>query len=184
MSSIGAIILAGGKSSRMGEDKGLMSLFGKPMIAYVIDEVMKITTSIKIIANHPQYKSFGFPVYPDFFKDKGPLGGIHAGLKVSEHEKNILVSCDLPYLQHSLLKHLIFHSEGFDVTVPVQQEQIHPLIGVYQKTGLPMIEEQIKTSDLKVSNLLKKLNVNLIDTKEFDPINFKNVNSKKDIVGF
>ncbi len=78
------IILAGGKSSRMGEDKGLVLLNGKPMIQYVIEALKGVVSDIIIISNNASYNKFGIPVYPDIIKDKGPVGGIFTGLHHSK----------------------------------------------------------------------------------------------------
>ena len=97
-----AIILAGGKSSRMGSDKGLVLLNGKPMISYIIEILKKMQIPIIIISNNENYKQFGLPVFADIIKEKGPLGGIYTGLKNSKTESNIIVSCDVPFYQIEL----------------------------------------------------------------------------------
>jgi molybdenum cofactor guanylyltransferase len=179
---LGIIILAGGKSSRMGEDKGLMSLFGKPMISYVIETVQDICDHIIIVSDNPNYKQFKYQVVKDVFKEKGPLGGIYSGLNSSVHEKSLLLSCDIPYIKTSLLEFLIDHSQGFDITVARYQERLHPLIGIYSKKCTDQLKNLIEENKLKISDAFQLFNTNIVDVDEFDALEFKNLNSKNDII--
>ena len=181
MESLNVIILAGGKSSRMGEDKGLMSLFGKPMIGYVIDTVHELTDHITIVSNNDQYNQFGLDVIKDEIPDKGPLGGIYTGLQHSKFDQNIILSCDIPYIKIGLLKYLLQQSKGYDITIPIHKEQIHPLIGIYQKSCLNNIKKNLISGNLKVTDSFSGLKLNIVETDEFDEIAFKNLNSKQDI---
>ncbi|MBD3636321.1 MAG: molybdenum cofactor guanylyltransferase [Crocinitomicaceae bacterium] len=176
------IILAGGKSSRMGEDKGLMALFGKPMIAYVLDKAKEISEDIIIVSDNDNYKKFGYKVVRDLYKGLGPLSGILSGLTKSDHAANLILSCDIPYIKSGLLNYLIEHSEGYDITVPVHKERIHPLIGVYHKSCIDTIEKNIKMGKLKITDIFDHFNVHFVETDQFEDIEFKNLNSKKDIL--
>ena len=86
--SLTAIILSGGKSTRMGQDKGLMEIKGKPMIQYVIDNITPVCSQIIISANQDEYKKFGYPVINDNIMDTGPAGGIGSSLPLSSNDKN------------------------------------------------------------------------------------------------
>lgn len=173
-------ILAGGQSSRMGEDKGLMSLFGKPMIEYVIDEAAKLEVPIQLITNNPSYEKFNLPVHQDLYPNKGPLAGIYTALHYSKSEYNLILSCDIPYAKVELFKAVINQSAGFEVTIPQHEEQIHPLIGVYKKSIAEWLLKKITAGDLKILNAVKALSFNLIELNNFEHSNFKNVNSKSD----
>ena len=85
MEPITGIILAGGKSSRMGTDKGLMRLNGKPMIQHILDPMAKICQRILIITGNPMYGMFGFELVNDEAPDYGPVMGILSGLKQSQN---------------------------------------------------------------------------------------------------
>ena len=177
-------ILAGGKSSRMGEDKGLMSLFGKPMVAYVIEAAQHISSDINLVTSNADYAQFNLPLISDRHDNKGPLSGIHAALSASDTDYNFVIPCDVPYVKPGLLKFLLYQADGYDITIPRHDNRIHPLMGVYRKECLSVIEKNISVNSLKVSNIFDQLIVNIVETDEFDPINFKNLNSKKDIVPF
>jgi molybdenum cofactor guanylyltransferase len=176
-----AIILAGGNSLRMGEDKGLMLVNGKPMIEHIIDTVKGVVEEIIIISNNEEYDRFGYPVYPDQIKGKGPLGGIYTGLLHSKTQLSLVLSCDIPYVNDNLLNLLISHSEGYDVTIPQKDGVTHQLMGVFSKRCLITFKNAIDDNDLKLKTLFEKLNLNIVDASQFSGRLFTNVNQKDDI---
>lgn len=185
MEDLSVIILAGGKSSRMGEDKGLMSLFGRPMIGYILDRAKELSNNIIIVAENSNYKQFeGVRLVKDIYKDHGPLGGIYTGLTKSETKKNLVLSCDVPYVRAGLLKFMLYQQEGFDATIPSHDGRIHPLIGVYNQSCLEILEKRLRSGQLKITDAFTELNVNIVDANEFDAVEFKNLNSKRDIISF
>ena len=96
----------------MGTDKGLLLLNGKSMVAYVLDTLKQITDDIIIISNNAAYEVYKVPVYEDLIKDAGPLAGTYTGLIYSKHDKNIVVSCDAPFISVELLNLLIEKSKS------------------------------------------------------------------------
>lgn len=175
--NVGAIILAGGKSSRMGTDKGLLSLNGKPMVAHVMDILKPITDDIIIISNNVAYEVFGVPVYEDLIKDAGPLAGIYTGLKHSKHDKNIVVSCDVPFVSEKLLHYLINSCKNYDVTIPIKNNKTHQVIGLYDKKCVPIFKNELYNNQLKMKVALEKINLNIVDANQFDEKEFINVNT-------
>jgi len=183
MKNITGIILAGGKSSRMGEDKGVLLLQDKPMIQYVIEELQKVTDSILIIANNKAYQQFNLPIFEDLIKDKGPIGGIYTGLSYSKTEQNLCISCDTPNLPASLLKLLINQSNNHQITIPRYNNKLHPLSGVYTKDLIPFFEAKIKNNELKLKDAIIETKHNIIDItpKQYPPSAFYNMNCKEDL---
>lgn len=177
------IILAGGKSSRMEQDKGLVDLNGKPMIQYIIDVLKPVTSNIIIIANNDEYKSFGYPVYKDIIKEKGPVGGIYTALNQSKTEKNLILSCDTPFVTKELLLHLIEQSNDYDIIVPNYQGKTHPLIGIYSKSIQPVFKHSLDKNLLKLSLVIEQTNYKLLnlDAKQFKASIFKNINTLNDL---
>jgi len=169
------IILAGVKSSRMGEDKGLMPLYDKPMVEYVIDTARKISDHIIIISENANYKKFGFPVFKDLEKNKGPLGGIYTGLKKSDKHQNLVLSCDVPYVTEELLRFLYLHSSKADITIARHNDWTHQTIALYTKDCIPVFEKQIKAGELKIQDAFSKLRVHFVDTDQFPETVFRNI---------
>ena len=176
-----AIILAGGKSSRMKEDKGLMLLDGKPMIQYVIDVVSPFVDELIIVSNNSEYEQFGYPVCEDLIKDKGPLAGIYTGLYHSQSETNIVLSCDVPYVTPDLISYLIEEHKSHQITIPKKEERTHQLIGVFSKSCEASLFMSLEKGQLKLLDAFKNLNLNVVDANHFDEKVFANLNSPNDI---
>jgi molybdenum cofactor guanylyltransferase len=159
-----AVILAGGKSSRMGQDKGILHIHGKPMVMHIIEAAREVSDNIIIVANNDNYNDFGYPVYRDHFPGCGPLGGIYTGLTRSATARNLFLSCDIPFVNGRLLKFLQNRSEyRQDALVPLHNDVKEPLCAIYHKRVLKTVLKQILKEDYKLQNLLEKLNVKYAD---------------------
>jgi len=178
---VGAIILAGGKSSRMGVDKGLMLLNQKPMVQHVIDTVKLIADELIIVANNEEYKQFGYEVIPDEIENAGPLAGICAGLKQANYYYNFVLSCDVPFVTKEMLSLLKQEVAGFDAAIFEKANHLHPLIGIYSKNCLPTFEAALNNKELKIKTVLHHVNVKKIDGTLFNDAFFKNINSRLDL---
>lgn len=181
-----AIILAGGKSSRMGTDKGLVLLNGKPMIQHIINAVQKTGISdILLISNNLAYKQFGLPVYSDIIKDSGPLGGIYTGLVHSTTSRNMILSCDIPFINEAVMNVLIEDQSQSPITVLKYKDRIHPLIGIFNTSIIPDIQEQISKNNFKVRELIQSKNATILDLEAkifgVESQVVANVNTKEDI---
>ena len=185
MESLAAIILSGGFSSRMGTDKGLVLFKGKPLIERTLTLARNFTETILIIANTDGYEQFGYPVYKDIMKEKGPLGGIHAGLTHSNSNRNLVLACDMPLLNHELITHVLETDSGELVAVPRHDGQIEPLCAVYRKACLDQIEMRIHSSDLSLHGMIKSTSVKYLDMDEnlpfYSPYLFSNVNTVEEL---
>lgn len=173
----GAIILAGGKSSRMGTDKGLLVLNNKSLVAHVIETLKQLTTDIIIVSNQKEYKVFGLPVFEDMIKEAGPLAGIYTGLTHSKHKKNIVISCDVPFVSVELLTFLLENSWDNDVIIPLKNNKTHQVIGVYDKDCVEVFKQELNNNQRKMKIALEKVKLNVVDANRFDEKEFTNVNT-------
>src|SRR5512143_2225483 len=131
---VSAIILAGGQSRRMGRDKALIDYQGRPIIARVIDTLRVLSDDILVVSNRSDlYGSFGARVVPDYEPPCGPLGGIAAGLQAAVHPLAVVVACDMPFLNVTLLRRLIELAEEYDAVVPQMGDEFEPLHAVYRR---------------------------------------------------
>ena len=106
--NITGIILSGGKSSRMGENKSLLKLGPKTVIEHVVELMQSIFSEVILITNTPEeYHFLNIPMYADIYKYKGPIAGIHSGLTHSNTETNFIVSCDIPLLTSEIIEYVI-----------------------------------------------------------------------------
>jgi len=184
--AVTGIILAGGKSLRMGTDKGLQELCGKPLISYAIQVLSGLCSNMIISSSSDGYKSFGYQVVADEFPGIGPMGGIYSALRQSNTERNLILSCDLPFVSEELLSFILENAIGCQVAVPWQGNQHYePLCGFYRLSVLEKMESFIQRGNYKLPDLFEEISINrLIINNESDFYHgnlFLNVNSKHDL---
>jgi len=162
-----AIILAGGKSSRMGTDKGLISIGEKTMIECIIKELNSSNIKdILIVSNNTEYKKFGLPVFPDIIENKGPLGGIYTGLLKSSRSRNIVLSCDIPLISCEIINHLVNICDEIPLLVSKYEEKVHCLISRWDASLIASIGENLIEDKLKIKNFLCENDAVYTDLKE------------------
>lgn len=180
------IILAGGASSRMGNDKGLCNYKGKPLIFYAINVLNTICDDIIISSNNPEsYSSFGYKIVADEIKKIGPLGGIYSCLKYSQTTDNLIISCDMPHLTSELMYSLLSFSAQYDIVVSQHVNSYYePLAGYYSSNVTPVIERFIKIKDYKLLNLFEKVKFKSIPIEDLPggASQFKNFNTPIDLI--
>jgi len=183
--NVTGIILAGGKSSRMGEDKGFVLLNGKPMVQYIIEALKNVVDSIIIISNNEAYNQFGYPVFSDIIKEKGPVGGIYTGLYYSKTDKNFCISCDVPLISSDFIKWMFKKNNTSNITLPLYRGKVHQMIGVYPRNVLAKFKESTEKGYLKLSQVNKDLGCKIIDIEKdyanFDEMIFSNINTHKEL---
>lgn len=179
---ITGVILAGGKNSRMGTDKGLLRIEGKKIIERILDAMKPVVNEIIIISNGDNYDYLGYKIYNDIVRDCGPMGGIHTALSYSKTEKNLIVSCDMPFLTSDTLKYIVENSDGCEVAVPQHNERTEPLCSVYTDFCRNKFSQLLGNGEWKMKDALKHFNVKRIvfqNGSEAIKI-FSNINSKEE----
>ena len=182
--NITGYILAGGKSSRLGTDKGLIILKSKPIIEYVINQLKPAVNKIVIVSSNKEYWKFGFEVITDTIINSGPAGGIHAALNNTSTEKNFMVSCDMPFITTDSIEYIINESANYQITVPVFKGKYEPMFAVYSKECFVKWEELIKQGTNKmmdIINYFKVLKLNVDSTSLFTDSTFININTPDDL---
>ncbi|GAB1855942.1 molybdenum cofactor guanylyltransferase [Flavobacteriaceae bacterium MHTCC 0001] len=131
---ITGIVLAGGKSSRMGSDKGFLQFNNKPFVECSIDALKPLVAEIIIVSDHSNYDRLGYKRVTDHIKDAGPMSGIYSGLEASKTEYNLILSCDIPLITTKVLQKLI---DAIDNTSEIIQTESSgksmPLVALYKK---------------------------------------------------
>jgi len=182
------VILAGGKSKRLGyKNKALLQVGKKSVIERVIDAVYGVTDKAILITNSPDdYKFLDLPVFGDIIPDSGSLGGIYTGLKISQTYQNIMIACDMPFIKPQLLKYLMEQSAGYDIVVPVTPDGYHPLCAIYSKSCIEPSRLIIDSDNLKITNLFQYVKVNKINFNEhyscYMQNMFFNINTEEDYI--
>lgn len=163
----GAIILAGGKSRRMGTNKALLKINDVPTIQRITHQLKTFFHHPILVTNDPDAYSFlGLTTVKDQFPGKGPLAGIHAGLMASPHEVNVVMACDMPFISAGLSVSLVRRIREYDAVVPIINGIQHPLYSVLKKKLVTSIEECIENDRLRMKDFLDHLNVLYVTEKD------------------
>jgi len=182
-----AIILAGGKNKRIGQNKAFIKLNGKTIIENQIKLLRKIFPEILIIANSPrEYEHLGVEVTEDIIPHKGSLGGIYSGLFVSESFYSFFLACDMPFPNINLIAYMRDLVAGYDVVVPRTGVGYEPLSAFYSKECLAPIKRQMDAGNLKIADFFPGVKVRAVGTGElnkFDPdeLSFFNINTPEEL---
>lgn len=183
MMNIGCVILAGGKSTRMGRDKANLEFQGQTFIKKLAQELDFFEE--KMIARGPNegFEGMDWTIIPDLHEECGPIGGLHSALKNCKSEALFCLPCDIPLMETSLFHWLVpFLEEKYDAVVCMTPDgKRHPLSGIYWKSSAAVLEEQISNGDNRMMSALDKLKVKyvVVDSKSKEDQLF-NVNTPQD----
>ncbi|MGY8886185.1 MAG: molybdenum cofactor guanylyltransferase [Flavobacteriales bacterium] len=162
-STITGIILAGGKSSRMGEDKGFLKLNGKTFMSSIIAALKPIVGEIIIVSNNSEYDVFNLKRVADSMEDSGPLAGLYSGLLHSETENNIVLSCDVPLISSSVLKKLLEGAPSEAEVIQFESEgKTMPLVAMYKKKCRHHFLKLLQTNERRLRFAIDQLDVKTI----------------------
>lgn len=151
-----AVILAGGKSQRMGRNKAFITLGKHTFIEHIIAAVQDLVMEVLVVANGNEYEHLEQKVYEDLIKNKGPVGGIYTALKYAQTPYVLVLSCDIPLVSTQVLQFLIQNCQPTLVNLMTIKKQWQPLIAVYKKEGLPIFEEALQKQQLGLCGLLQE----------------------------
>lgn len=186
-----AILLAGGKSSRMGFDKQQLKIKDTLLIEYIIKRLYTVFNDIIVVTNNPEYyDDLPCRTVQDEIAGFGPLSGIHVGLKMANNQYGYVMACDMPYINFDYIEYLKDRMSEVDCDACVtvfNQEWIEPFHGFYSKNLVSPIEEYLKSGKRSVFGLLKNFNSIYIEeeiAREYSPNweLFLNINTKEDLV--
>jgi molybdopterin-guanine dinucleotide biosynthesis protein A len=189
-----AIIMAGGGSVRMGQDKAMLSISGQgtpfcntsqngnpqPMIKHIADQLRPYFNQILISSNDTsKYYFLGLEVIPDKVKGHGPLGGIASALNASANELNFVVACDIPKVDTVLMKTMLRQAGDFDAVVPkIGRSNYEPLFAVYKKDVLAAVDAALLSGNNRIIDALAGCKVKYMDI--VDAGRLKNINTMDD----
>jgi molybdopterin-guanine dinucleotide biosynthesis protein A len=185
--SVAAFILAGGKSTRMGADKAFLEFEGRTLLARALALARSVTSDVRIVGNTANFSSFA-PVVEDVFPGCGPLAGIHAALRASSAELNLMLAVDMPFVPEELLRYLIRRAQetAAVVTVPLAGGGWQPLCAVYRREFAEVAETALRQGRYKIDPLFGVIKSLAIEEEEllqagFSPDAFRNLNTPADI---
>jgi molybdopterin-guanine dinucleotide biosynthesis protein A len=184
-------IQAGGRSSRMGEDKALKSFLGRPLIQRMVDRLSPVASEVIVTTNRPEdYTFLGLRLQPDLKPDRGALGGLYTAVASASHPLVAVVACDMPFASAPLIEaaaRLMVREEA-DVVIARTEEGYEPFHALYRRaTCLPAIEAAIEADQWKVIAWFPQVKVRILttdDIQQYDPagLAFWNVNTPEEFI--
>lgn len=170
-----AIIMVGGDSRRMGVDKSMLPIKGRPMVETIAEQLRGSFSQILISANEVGKLAFlDLPIVQDGISGQGPLMGIASALEASDNELNFVVACDIPYIDLSYVRRMLLEANGVDAVVPTTgDEKYEPLFAVYRKSALGAINSTLSSGGRKISDIFGRCRVRYIklEAKRFANLN-------------
>ncbi|MFQ5682118.1 MAG: NTP transferase domain-containing protein [Candidatus Binatia bacterium] len=177
------IILVGGKSSRMGHAKALLLFDGEPLIVHIVRNLRGLFGELVVVAA-PEQELPSLPVrlVRDEVAYQGPVGGIYYGISAATSNNCFVTSCDVPFLNLSLVSYLLSQISDHDVVVPTWEGRLQPLQAVYRRSVAPILEKQLNRGELRPVFLFPKVRTRKITEQEIrtvDPkgLSFLNMNT-------
>jgi molybdenum cofactor guanylyltransferase len=182
-SDMTGIILSGGKSTRMGENKSLLDLGGEMVIERVVKLMQEVFPRVILSTNTPdEYSFLGMEMVEDQYKHAGPLAGIHSGMINSDTERNFILSCDMPMMTKEVIDFMVEFDTEKSIVIAHADGFNQQLAGVYSKSCLAIIEEILADSSMKenrsenqkkrgcpVFELVKKMDGKIINAEDIIP---------------
>jgi molybdenum cofactor guanylyltransferase len=185
-----AFVLAGGKSTRMGADKAFIEYEGRPLLARAIAVAKSVSDDVCIVGAREKFGIYG-RVIEDEFRERGPLGGIHAALRASQTELNLMLAVDMPFVSSRFLQYLLDEARKSDATVviPRSEGRLQPLCALYRRDFAAAAETALLAGCNKIDPLFAVVKARPIEEEEqaragFSGDLFRNVNTPQELQQF
>ncbi len=182
------IILAGGKSSRLGRDKGLVEWQGRKIVEFVIEVLSPFCAEVLISSNNLEYKQFSHRVVPDILPGNGPMMGLYSALRSSSTNMNLVLAVDNILVTDAFYRYLLSKDlTGSWIAVPLIGDRFYePLVGFYKTDCIQVMESFMKKGNYKLPDLISdvpslKLTVET-DFPDYHPNYFQSLNRPEDLV--
>jgi molybdopterin-guanine dinucleotide biosynthesis protein A len=186
VNSVTAFVLAGGKSMRMGADKALLEIGGVPLLSHALKLAGSVTSEVRIVGSTEKFAAFGL-VVEDVYRDRGPLGGIHAALSSAATDISLMLAVDMPFVRQVFLEYLILRAResSATVTVPRSYGGFQPLCAVYRREFGAVAETALRSGKNKIDSLFGEVSIRIIEEDElrraaFRSEMFRNLNTAEE----
>lgn len=187
MAEAAGFVLAGGQSRRMGREKALLEFEGATLLARAVAVLGEVTPEVFLVGAREEWAAFG-KVVEDVYRGRGPLGGIHAALRASRAEWNLVLAVDLPFVTAPLLRFLLETARASQavVTVPRVSGGFQPLCAVYRREFGALAQQALEAGENKVDRLFAMTTARVVEEEElarftFTAGMFDNLNTPDDL---
>src|SRR5580704_972923 len=183
-----AFILAGGKSTRMGVDKAFLDYDGCTLVARALDLARSVTAEVRIVGSQEKFAALA-PVVEDIFRDRGPLGGIHAALQASLTDLNVMLAVDTPFVSPAFMQYLISEARSAPqatVIVPRIDRGWQPLCTIYRREFAEAAETALQAGRNRIDRLFDVVQTRVIEEKHLENAGFslaifRNLNTPEEL---
>jgi len=181
-SNITGVILVGGKSRRMGQDKTLLPVAGIPIVKRLIDCLQGCFQHLLLVGDQPErFASYGVSIVPDIYPGSS-LGGLYTGLKSVTTEQIFVTSCDIPFPSPDLIKLICRQADSFDAVIPATKNGLEPLFARYDQSALPAMQAALEAGNYRITSVLEQLKIlriesDLLRTVDPDGRSLLNINT-------
>jgi len=156
------VLLAGGKSLRMGYDKTGIEISGQSLLSRSLDLLRHYFSSVLIAGDRPDLAMADIPAIPDIYPGSA-LGGLYTGLKSAHTDWIFVVPCDMPYPDPRILELLINYRNGYDAVVPRTPQGYEPVFALYHKSCLPHMKTMLQQGQYRIYDFYQSINVHYLD---------------------
>jgi molybdopterin-guanine dinucleotide biosynthesis protein A len=178
-----AVILAGGASSRMGRDKSLMIVGGKPLIQSVWEQLAVRFGDILVSTNDREKVAFlQARSVPDIVPGCGPLMGIRSALEAARNDRVFVTACDIPVIDFDLVERMLVLAQDFDCVIPRSRIGHEPLFAVYRKSSIPAMRDALDSGERRISSVFPKVRTRVFDLGSAGW--YRNLNTKEDLAEY
>lgn len=158
-----ALVLCGGKSTRMGRPKAFLPYRGTLMITHIITLVRQLFAEVLLVTNEPDlFDGMDIDTVKDIIPHRGPLGGILSGLLIASYQKSFVIACDMPFINAQLITEMVKKGQNSDMLVLMHDKGIEPLVGIYSKSCAGALEESLFAGKTSLSDFATSLNAQVV----------------------
>jgi molybdopterin-guanine dinucleotide biosynthesis protein A len=185
---ITGVILSGGKSLRMGEDKAFIKIEGTPIIERIFLLLERLFQEVIVITNQGErYHYLGAKVYEDLIPNLGALGGLYTGIARSSFPYSFVIACDMPYVNRAVIEHLTEKTGDYDAIIPRTEDGLQPLHALYSRRCLEAITEILRENKKRIVDFFPLVRVRIVEENGFHSLDphresFINLNTPEDVL--
>jgi molybdopterin-guanine dinucleotide biosynthesis protein A len=182
------VVLAGGQSRRLGQNKAFLVLDGQPLVARTVDRLAALSDDFLVVTSEPnrfEHLELSVRLVPDERPGEGALMGIYSGLRAARHAHALVVACDMPFLSLPLLRYMLDLANDYDVVIPRVAGLLEPLHAIYGQACLPAMRRLLDQGQRRIIAFFDQVRVRYVEEDEVarsDPrrLSFINVNTPED----
>lgn len=186
MKDITAFVMAGGRSVRMAKDKAFLEFRGQSLLQRAMRIASAVTADVRIVGSLQKFGAFG-DVVEDIYAGQGPLGGIHAALRSTKTDLNLIFALDMPFMESKFLSVMFDMARQCSVivTVPMAENRLQPLCAIYRREFADVAEPALRSGKPRVDSLFAGIATRVIEEQEiiedgFPRTMFRNLNTPEE----